>query len=147
MEDRNREADPNKTSELAAKRTDLAAERTDMALARTIMAADRTLMSWVRTCLAMLSFGFAVYKFLVFLAQFEGSSAKLAEIATSEQLGIIMIGLGTLSMVLGLIEYYSIYRRFGKPFKQKLWGTAFIIGVITLLLAVIFLFAIIMKIF
>jgi hypothetical protein len=48
---------------------ELAADRTDMALSRTLTAADRTLMVWIRTRLSMLSFGFTIYKFLLYVKE------------------------------------------------------------------------------
>jgi putative membrane protein len=35
-----------------------------LALDRSQLSAERTLMSWVRTALAIISFGFTIYKFL-----------------------------------------------------------------------------------
>ena len=133
-------------NDLALKRTDLATDRTDMALARTTMAADRTLLSWVRTSLSMMSFGFTIYKFLIYIVQIQGDTATtLTNPEGPRQLGIIMIGASVLCIVLGMIEYYDIYKRFGKQQHQRLWGTAFVMAVLTALLAVLLLVMVIMK--
>jgi putative membrane protein len=135
------------SDELAARRTDLAAERTDMAIARTSMAADRTLLSWVRTSLSLMSFGFTIYKFLTYFITLPGNSAtQLTNPDGPRQLGIIMVGASVLCVILGMIEYYNIYWRFGKQQHQKLWGTAFIMSGLTFLLAVLLLLAIITKV-
>lgn len=135
------------STDLAVKRTDLAAERTDMALARTAMAADRTLMSWVRTSLSLLSFGFTIYKFLLYIVQMPGNpAATLANPDGPRQLGMIMMGMSMLCIILGMIEYRSVFRRFGKQQHQKLWGSAFIIAALTGLLGLILLVAIITKV-
>jgi putative membrane protein len=137
----------DKTTELAAQRTDLAADRTDMALARTVMAADRTLMSWVRTGLSLMGFGFTIYKFLTYLGEFAITTGVQPENpAGATTLGVIMVGMGTLCMVLGLIEYRSMFRRYGSPLKRSLWGTAFIIGILTAVFGLTMLFSLITKI-
>ncbi len=65
------------------------------------MAADRTLMAWVRTALSMISFGFTIYKFLETLQQ---SGTSVISV-TPRSIGLFLVGLGTLSVLLGLIEY------------------------------------------
>jgi len=119
-------------NDLAFQRTDMATERTDMAMARTVMAADRTLMSWVRTGLSLMSFGFTIFKFLMYLMQSsESPASKITNPDGPRQLGIIMMCMSMLCIVLGMIEYRSMFRRFGKDQHQKLWGTSFIIAALT----------------
>jgi putative membrane protein len=130
---------------LASKRTDMASDRTDMALTRTTMAADRTLLSWMRTSLSLMSFGFTIYKFLIYLVQLQSSPGQLTNPDGPRQLGIIMIGSSILCIVLGMIEYYDIYKRFGKQQHQRLWGTAFIMALLTALLASLLLVLVITK--
>src|SRR5579862_3174215 len=74
----------------------------DLGALRTIMAADRTLMAWIRTSLSMLSFGFTIYKFL------EGAvQNKVVDHPRSPQeVGLLLAGLGTLSMLLGVFSYW-----------------------------------------
>lgn len=133
-----------KVRDPAARGTDPAEDRTDMALARTVMAADRTLMGWVRTCLSMLTFGFTIYKFLIFLQDTPGKSRPVNPEGPM-QLGLTIIGLGILSMLLGLIDYYSFFKRFGKSSHQNLWGSSFVIGVLILLLGLALVTGVIMK--
>jgi putative membrane protein len=127
-------------------RTDLASHRTDMAVARTIMAADRTLLSWVRTSLSLMSFGFTIYKFLAYLLQMPGNNEKVSDPQGPQMLGIIMLSASVLCIVFGMIEYYDIYRRFGRQQNQRLWGTAFIIAILTAILSIFLLLSIITNI-
>ena len=90
-------------NELAAERTSLAGERTDIAFQRTVMAANRTLMAWVRTALSMISFGFTIYKFLNALPLGEGVAVLNAH--SPRRIGLLLIGLGTASMIMGSVEY------------------------------------------
>jgi putative membrane protein len=80
---------------------ELAQQRTDLATMRTQMAADRSLMAWVRTALSMISFGFTIYKFLAALREDD----VVAMGAEPRIFGLFLVGLGTLSMLVGLIEY------------------------------------------
>ena len=66
------------------------------------MAADRTMMAWIRTALSMLSFGFTIYKFL---EEFEGS--KNIDPDIPQEIGLFLAGLGTLSMVMATVEYWT----------------------------------------
>jgi putative membrane protein len=79
---------------------------TDLGTMRTIMAADRTLMAWVRTALSMLSFGFTIYKFLETAAQ----QGHLARPESPQKVGLFLAGMGTASMILGVLSYWATLR-------------------------------------
>lgn len=92
---------------------DLAVERTDLAVERTVMAANRTLMAWVRTGLSLISFGFTIYKFLQ--AATSGAHAEVAKLTLLKvdgprRLGLFLIALGTISVVMGALEYFGTIR-------------------------------------
>jgi putative membrane protein len=75
----------------------------DLGTLRTVMAADRTLMAWVRTSLSMLSFGFTIYKFLETAAE----QGHLARPESPQTVGLFLAGMGTASMVLGVLSYWT----------------------------------------
>lgn len=97
------------TIEAAKTANELAGERTDLAVERTVMAAGRTLMAWVRTGLSLISFGFTIYKFLQ--AATKGAQVGLMRAQGPKRLGLMLIALGTLSVVLGAIEYRGAVRK------------------------------------
>lgn len=79
---------------------ELAEQRTELAVFRTALAASRSLMAWVRTGLSMIGFGFTIYKFIQSVAdQFRPDAARTV--------GMFLIGLGTLSVIFGCIEYWQ----------------------------------------
>jgi putative membrane protein len=121
----------------------LAVERTDMGTARTLMAADRTLMAWMRTSLSMLSFGFTIYKFLLYVR--ESLTNNIMKAQGPRRFGLVLIALGTVSMVFGLIDYYSTCRRFGKASGRSPWSFAFFAGMITSLLGLYLLVSILLH--
>ena len=106
---------------------ELAQTRTGLASKRTLMAADRTLMAWVRTALSMISFGFTIYKVLESLH----SSGREVVINTSpENVGLFLIGLGTISMVLGTIEYWQNIKEIRRTLRFNIIRPAFIMALI-----------------
>lgn len=91
----------------------------DMGTIRTIMAADRTLMAWVRTSLSMLSFGFTIYKVLETAVKQD----DMLHPNSPQQVGLFLAAMGTGSIVLGLISYWTTLKdlqrteefRLGRP--------------------------------
>jgi putative membrane protein len=122
---------------------ELAVERTDMGAERTLMAAERTLMAWIRTGLSMLSFGFTIYKFLLYVR--ESLSADVLRAQGPRRFGIFLIGLGTASLVFGLLDYHRRARQLAQMSGQKPWSYALIIGVLSVLLGLFLLFTILIH--
>lgn len=81
---------------------ELAAERTDWALKRTLLALERSLMAWLRTAIALISFGFTIFKFLDAL-QRKGTVQMQEHAARNLGLFLILLGMGFLA--LGIVEY------------------------------------------
>jgi putative membrane protein len=118
---------------LAEKRTDLAVDRTDLAVVRTLMGAERTLMAWVRTGLSMIGFGFTIYKVLQGM-QKEGILLT-PRVQGPRNIGLLLIGLGTLSALMGCFEYWlaarDLHKKFRSPvkvFPLVMGGLIFILG-------------------
>ena len=112
---------------------------TDLGTLRTIMAADRTLMAWVRTSLSMLSFGFTIYKFLETAAE----QGHLSRPESPQRVGLFLVGMGTGSMILGVISYWATLKdlrrtedfRLGRPpliisFVMALAGAALFVSIV-----------------
>jgi putative membrane protein len=118
-----------------------AKDSTDMAVERTIMAADRSLMAWVRTGLSLISFGFTIYKFLdIQDKQLQAMGKSLPDISSPKVVGLLMIGLGILSLVLGTVENLATIKSYRRQFDIKRARYAlFISGIITLIGIVLFL--------
>ena len=128
---------------LAQKRTDLAVERTAMAVERTAMAADRSLEAWIRTALSMISFGFTIYKFL------QSLSADLAASAIRQQtprhIGLLLIGLGTASLILGTIQYFKTMKNLDEKHRYKPWRFPVIIAAMIGALGLLLFFTIFFR--
>jgi putative membrane protein len=114
-------ATPEKTS------NELAEARTDLAAKRNVMAADRTLMAWVRTGLSMISFGFTMYKLL---QAFQQAGSILPHENTPRRIGMFLTGLGTISVVIGTIEYWQTLRDLRGEYEVRIWRPSFVMALI-----------------
>ena len=81
--------------------------KTELGVTNTALSAERTLMSWIRTALAMISFGFTIYKFMHALAAGQARAPRL--------FGIFLATLGTVSLAAGTFQYRGIVRSLGGP--------------------------------
>ena len=106
---------------------ELAAERTDMATARTMMAADRSLMAWVRTGLSMISFGFTIYKLL---ESFHEKGLEVTQAHSPRAVGLFLTGLGTVSIVMGTVEYWHRRKELMAYATIKLWRPSFVMALL-----------------
>jgi putative membrane protein len=88
----------------------------DLGETRTILAADRTLMAWIRTALSMISFGFTIYKVL---REFE-QAGKVARDDASQSVGLLLVGMGILSMLLGTWQYWLTLREMNQQARFRI---------------------------
>jgi putative membrane protein len=98
----------------------------DLGTLRTVMAADRTLMAWVRTSLSMLSFGFTIYKFLEAAAK----ANELPRPDSPQRVGLFLAAIGTLSMVLGLVSYWTTLKDLQRTEEFRLGRPTLVISLI-----------------
>jgi putative membrane protein len=98
----------------------LAQKRTDLAADRTLWAAERTSMAWVRTGLSMIGFGFTIYK--VLQAMMKEGILLTPRPQGAKYVGLFLIGLGTLSALMGSLDYWqaakSLHMQFGTKLKK-----------------------------
>ena len=73
------------------------------------MAAGRSLMAWERTGLALIGFGFTVYKFIE-------SSSQQAHPNTARDVGLLVIAMGVVSILLGCIDYWVYSHQIRKKY-------------------------------
>ena len=114
------------TDEVVLTSNEMAHERTDLAASRTLMAADRSLMAWVRTALSMISFGFTIYKVL---EGFREAGAVMHGVSPRSA-GLFLVGLGTLSIVAGLLEYRHTTEPLRRLLVFRRWRPSFAIALI-----------------
>ena len=83
--------------------------RTRLAYERTRVASERTLMAWTRTAVSLVAFGFTIPKTFRYL---EVSGELKHHIGRSPvNFGLMLIGLGTLSLAAGMLQHVLLLRR------------------------------------
>ena len=112
-------------AESAKTANEMAGERTDLAVKRTAMAASRTMMAWVRTGTSLISFGFTIHKILQTAVSTTASASKLSLLHEQgpRRLGLMLIFLGTASIVMGTFEYFKTAKQLnemsGKEYRMR----------------------------
>jgi putative membrane protein len=107
---------------------ELAEDRTHLAASRNLMAADRTLMAWIRTALSMITFGFTIYKLLENFA--EKGIGHMTRLESPRFMGLFLTGLGTLSMVMGTVEYWFRMEDLRRIAEIPVWRMSFVMALI-----------------
>jgi putative membrane protein len=78
------------------------------------LALDRTLLAWVRTAASLIGFGFAIFHFFDVLNSTRGQGvAPPWRPYAARLLGVSMVGVGTLALVLSLVQYRAMLRFLG----------------------------------
>jgi putative membrane protein len=95
-----------------------ASRSVDLGYERTRLAADRTLMAWIRTAVSMISFGFTIFKFFVYLRESDLLSSQLP-LHGPRNLGLGLVGLGTFLLGMAIVEYLLYQRWLSREMKQK----------------------------
>lgn len=82
---------------------------TRLAVERTHVAYERTMLSWVRTATSLITFGFGVYKFF----QIERSERLQKYLVGPHEFGLVLVGIGLLSLLLATWEFRRNIRTLG----------------------------------
>ena len=102
-----------------------------MALVRTVLAIDRSLMAWVRTALSLIGFGFTIFTFLHSLI---GKGTVALQEGAPRNAGLILIGLGTISLMMGILEYWKAMKHFHDTYGMSPWRVSIVTSLIVGLL-------------
>lgn len=119
--------------------TELAKERTDLALIRNRLAADRTLMAWIRTAISLISFGFAIPKFLEYVPP-RGVPAQ-----GPRNLGVSLILLGTAGLMAASIQHWRLLRILESGLPTRPWSLALTIASIVSLIGLLAFLSVLSK--
>jgi len=98
---------------------------------------ERTFLAWLRTSIALISFGFAIARFGLFLRQIGevmSSQSVKASIFNSENLGIIMVIVGIVAIVLAAWRYSQVFWQIEREDYQPSRLTVFVMTAIVVIL-------------
>jgi putative membrane protein len=114
-----------------------------LAIDRTAMAADRTLMAWTRTSISMISFGFSIYKIMESFREHEMTITGNPN--GPRNLGLFLIAVGTVSLVMGMMEHWHTKRSLQKKPRFLLLNPSFLTSMTIILLGTLLFATIILK--
>lgn len=108
---------------------------TRLSVTRTILSLERTLMSWVRTAVALISFGFTIYKFFAFEAgrNLPATGFRL----TPRAFAMIMIGMGIVSLCVSTIAHQANMKRLQAEYGVAPRYSAFVVASIVSILGLL----------
>jgi putative membrane protein len=104
---------------------------------------ERTFLAWLRTSIALITFGFAIARFGLFLRQIQASytqnNPSQHALLNSENLGIVFIVLGIVTIALAAWRYgqvfWQIERGDYRPSRLMVWvmtASVMILGILSL---------------
>lgn len=85
-------------------------------LERTHIAHEQSMMTWIRTAIALITFGFTIYKF--FQLELPGRAEK-SRLLGPREFALVLVALGLISLLMATIEH----RRCQRLLKQQ-WSEA-----------------------
>ena len=122
-------------NEVIRNANELAEDRTDLAWARSVMALEGTMMAWIRTSLALIGFGFTIFKFL---ESMQKGGANLARENAPRNLGVFLILLGMVLLSLAILQFRHAMARIQQFSKMERRISLSVIGAYGVLVAGLF---------
>jgi putative membrane protein len=109
-------------------------QRTNLSYERTMLGHERTLMAWIRTAISMITFGFTIYKLLEETGKSEAGQQRLL---SPRMVGMIMIGIGLLSLILAQIQHHIALKKIKRFYPDVQRSVSSIIAVLILVFGVL----------
>ena len=125
-------------TELSEHRTELSDKRTDLSLQRTALSYERTLMSWIRTAVALISFGFTIYKAF---EEFQKATPAQTKIFTPRLVGLIMIAFGFIGLLFAEIQHIRAYKKLKQDYPEIQQSLSSILAALILVFGLILFLA------
>ncbi len=98
-----------------------------LALERTFLAHERSMMAWIRTSTSLITFGFAYFKFFMFLHQ-QGQTGHVHRFLSPRGFGLMMIGIGLLALAMATVQYWQHLKLLRKQYPLARWSISLFIA-------------------
>lgn len=100
-------------------------------------------MAWVRTTVAMITFGFTVYKFFQYMEETRG--AQPDRLLTPRGFGLLMIAAGMAMLVLATVQHALSLKRLGREYPAMPRSLASVFAALISAIGILALFAAIFR--
>ncbi|MBL8825193.1 MAG: DUF202 domain-containing protein [Planctomycetia bacterium] len=117
-----------------------APDQMTLALERTYLAHERTMMAWTRTATSLITFGFTLYKFFEYLNE-RGDLAKSSQLFGARTFGLIMIGIGVLTLTIAATQHRIQMRRLTAHYPNAPFSLLFLLSGLIAFLGILGLIA------
>ena len=104
-----------------------APDQMQLAYERTYLAHERTMMAWTRTATSLITFGFTLYKFFEFLHA-SGQAVNRQHLFGARTFGMIMIGIGVLTLVVACLQHRVQMRRLNEFYPDAPFSLALLLA-------------------
>ena len=107
------------------------------------LANERTFLAWIRTSIGIMAFGFVVVKFSLFVKQITlilGKENIIHSKGYSGIVGIVLVGVGTITAVLSYVRYRQSERQLNKGYYEH---SSLLITVLTAFIFLVSVFLIV----
>jgi putative membrane protein len=109
---------------------------------RTNFAHERTIMAWARTATALITFGFAVFKF----SQFEsGRRPPIQRVIGPRGFAIIMIAIGVFALFAATFQHVQYTLRLRQQYHELPRSLAGLVSALVAILGIVALIAVILR--
>jgi putative membrane protein len=113
-----------------------------LAFDRTSFAHERTMMAWVRTATALITFGFAVFKFF----QLElGKRPPIQQLIGPREFAIMMIAIGVLALFMATLQHVQYTRKMRAQYVELPRSLAGVVAGLISLLGIMALIAVVLR--
>jgi putative membrane protein len=109
-----------------------------------MIAGERTLMAWIRTALSMIGSGFAIYKFFQYLPE-DIAKGNIARPQAPRNLGLTLIGLGTLALVAATWQHRTFLHVIGARKSRHVWSVSFGIALAVILIGCLVFYGVLLR--
>jgi len=126
-------------------KTEMVKKRTDWSAINTRFASERTLMAAVRTSLALIGFGFTIYKFFESVRQTMGDGGPI-RVKAPRRLGMTLVSLGVFVLVAAAWQQWLFLRELTKETDQEFpWSISLTSAVILALTGIVVFVTILVR--
>jgi len=116
----------------------------ELTISRNQLAADRTLLAWIRTAVALIAFGFTIYKVMDSL--YRAGSASMPRPQGPRNLGLVLVATGTFSLLAATLVYrkYILLLTRERPF--GIWKVTMATALVVVLVGLLVLVSVVSQV-